>query len=182
MHTVRTEDGSIIVAPGQIVTDIVIKRAQTYGKEAALLNVVGLAPATAIRSSASDTLAETKVQLRAHTSDAQEKIGTFWQSLREKVEQLQGRSTRAIKQQRIEQALGRPVTRVILDPEDNVILNVGELITHRAISQAKEGEVLNILLSSVYIKEPEISDKELRAPEPGMAALEFNGALSTQVG
>lgn len=67
------------------------------------------------------------------------------------------------------------MTRVILDPDDNVILNVGELITHRAISQAKEGEVLNILLSSVYTKEPEISDKELRAPEPGMAALEFNG-------
>jgi len=67
--------------------------------------------------------------------------------------------------------LGRPVTRVILDPEDNVILNVGELITHRAVRQAEESGVLNILLSSVYTKEPEISDKELRASEQGMAAL-----------
>jgi hypothetical protein len=45
----------------------------------------------------------------------------------------------------------RPVTRVILDPEDKVILNVGELITHRAIRQATESGVLNILLSSVYL-------------------------------
>ncbi len=67
--------------------------------------------------------------------------------------------------------MGRPVTRVILDPEDNVILNVGELITHRAVRQAEESGVLNILLSSVYTKEPEISDKELRASEQGMAAL-----------
>lgn len=87
------------------MTDVVIERAQTYGKEAALLNVVGLAPATAIRSSASETWAETKIQLRDHTSVTQEKISTFWQSLREKAEELQGRSTRAIKQQRIEQAL-----------------------------------------------------------------------------
>jgi len=175
MHTVRTDDGFIIVALGQIVTDVVIDRARTYGKEAALLNAVGLAPAAAVRSSASDTWAETKLQLHDHASVAQENISTFWQNLREKAEELQGRSTRAIKQQRIEQALGRPVTRVILDLEDNVILNVGELITHRAIRQAKEGGVLNILLSSVYTKEPEIADKELRAPESGMAALEFNG-------
>lgn len=76
-----------------------------------------------------------------------------------------------MKKQRIEQALGRPVTRVILDPQDNVILNVGELITHRAVRQAEESGVLNILVSSVYIKEPEISDQELRAQEHGMAAL-----------
>ncbi|MBN4003932.1 hypothetical protein [Nostoc sp. LPT] len=84
---------------------------------------------------------------------------------------LQRLSTRAIRKQRIEVALGRPVTRVILDPEDNVILNVGELITHCAVRQAEESGVLNILLSSVYIKEPEISGQELRAQEHGMAAL-----------
>jgi hypothetical protein len=36
----------------------------------------------------------------------------------------------------VDQALGRPVIRVILNPQDNVILNVGELITHRAICLA----------------------------------------------
>ncbi|MHC5933394.1 PRC-barrel domain-containing protein [Nostoc sp.] len=171
LQTVRAEDGLIIAASGQIVTESVLARAQTYGKQAELLNAAGLALASAVRSTTSDTWLETKVQLRQGANVAQENLNTFWQALKQKAEMLQTRSTRAMRKQRIEQALGRPVTRVILDPEDNVILNVGELITHCAVRQAEESGVLNILLSSVYIKEPEISDQELRAQEHGMAAL-----------
>ena len=171
LQTVRADDGLIIAASGQIVTESVLARAQTYRKEAELLNAAGLAVVSAVSSSASDTWLETKVQLRDQASVAQKNLNTFWQALKDQAEKLQGRSTRALKKQRIEQALGRPVTRVILDPQDNVILNVGELITHRAIRQAEESGVLNILVSSVYIKEPEISDQELRASEYGMAAL-----------
>ncbi len=181
LQTVRADDGLIIAASGQIVTESVLDRAQTYAKEAELLNAVGLTLATAVRSSASDTWLETKVQLRDGASIAQENLNTFWQALKAKAEKLQGRSTRAMKKQRIEQALGRPVTRVILDPEDNVILNVGELITHRAVTQAEESGVLNILLSSVYTKEPEISNKELRACEHGMAALAHHGNGRSQL-
>ncbi|MEH2333365.1 PRC-barrel domain-containing protein [Nostoc sp.] len=174
LQTVRADDGLIIAASGQIVTESVLARAQTYGKQAELLNAAGLALATAVRSTTSDTWLETKVQLRQGASVAQENLNTFWQALKQKAEMLQRRSTRAMRKQRIEQALGRPVTRVILDPEDNVILNVGELITHCAVRQAEEGGVLNILLSSVYIKEPEISGQELRAQEHGMAALSYH--------
>ncbi|MEH2111487.1 hypothetical protein [Nostoc sp.] len=172
----RADDGLIIAASGQIVTESLLDRAQVYGKKAELLNAVGLTLATAVRSSARDTWLENKVQLRDGASIAQENLNTFWQALKANAEKLQGRSARVIKKQRIEQALGRPVTRVILDPEDNVILNVGELITHRAVSQAEESGVLNILLSSVYTKEPEISDKELRASEYGTAALAHHGS------
>ncbi|MBD2497273.1 PRC-barrel domain-containing protein, partial [Nostoc sp. FACHB-280] len=181
LQTVRAEDGLIIAASGQIVTESVLDRVQTYGKEAELLNAVGLDLATAVRSSANDTWLETKVQLRDSANIAQENLNTFWRALKKQSENLQGRSTRAIKKQRIEQALGRPVTRVILDPEDKVILNVGELITHRAVRQAEESGVLNILLSSVYTKEPEISDKELRASEHGMAALVDRGNRRLQL-
>ena len=175
LQTVRADDGLIVAASGQIVHEPVIDRARTYGKEAELLNAVGLTLATAVRSTASDTWLETKVQLSERASVAQENLNTFWQSLQKQVEKLRGHSVQAIKNQRIEQALGRPVTRVILDAQDNVILNVGELITHRAIRQATESGVLNILLSSVYTKEPEISLQELRASEHGMAALEYHG-------
>ncbi|MEH2211175.1 PRC-barrel domain-containing protein [Nostoc sp.] len=175
LRTVRTDDGLIIAASGQIVTESLVDRAQIYAKEAELLNAVGLNLATAVRSTASDRWLENKVQLGDRASIAQENLNTFWQALKAKAEKLQGRSRRAMKNQRIEQALGRPVTRVILDPEDNVILNVGELITHRAVSQAETSGVLNILLSSVYSKEPQISDKELRASEHGTAALVHHG-------
>ncbi len=152
----------------------VLERARTYGKEAQLLNAVGLTLATAVRSTASDTWLETKVQLKDQASVAQENLNTFWQSLQEQVEKLRGHSLQAIRKQLIEQALGRPVTRVILDAKDNVILNVGELITNRAIQQATENGVLNILLNSVYFKKPEISLQELRASEQGTAALKYN--------
>ncbi len=175
LQTVRADDGLIVGASGQIVLEPVIERARTYGKEAQLLNAVGLTLATAVRSTASDTWLETKVHLSERASVAQENLNTFWQSLQKQVEKLRGHSVQAIKNQRIEQALGRPVTRVILDAQDNVILNVGELITHRAIRQATESGVLNILLSSVCTKEPEISLQELRASEHGMAALEYHG-------
>lgn len=174
MQTVRTEDGLIVAASGQIVTEPVLDRAQAYGRESALLNAVGLTPTPASRASTSDSWSDTKIQLHERASVAQRNLSSFWQTVQAKAEELQGRSARAIQQQRIEQALGRPVTRVILDPEDNVILNVGELITHRAIRFAEESGVLNILLSSVYVKEPEISDKELRASEHGAAALEHH--------
>lgn len=173
LQTVRANDGLIIAASGQIVTESVLARTQTYSKEAELLNAVGLSLATAVRSNASDTWLETKVQMRDRASIAQANLNTFWQNLQAKVKDLQGRSTQAIAKQRVEKALGRPVTRVILDAEDNVILNVGELITHRAIRQAESSGSLNILLNSVYTKEPEISGKELRASERGMAALEY---------
>ncbi|MEH2231181.1 MAG: PRC-barrel domain-containing protein [Nostoc sp.] len=181
LRTVRTDDGLIIAASGQIVTESLLDRAQIYAKETELLNAVGLNLATAVRSTASDRWLENKVQLDDRVSIAQENFNTFWQALKAKAEKLQKRSRRAMKNQRIEQALGRPVTRVILDPEDNVILNVGELITHRAVSQAETSGVLNILLSSVYSKEPQISEKELRASEHGMAALVHHGNGRSQL-
>lgn len=182
LQTVRADDGLIIAASGQIVLEPILNRARTYGKEAELLNAVGLTVATAVHKSASDTWLETKVQLRDGASVAQENFNLFWQSLQNQVEELRGRSVQAIRKQLIEQALGRPVTRVILDAQDNVILNVGELITHRAIHQATESGVLNILLNSVYFKKPEISLQELRASEHGMAALDYheNGRVPSE--
>jgi len=161
--------------------DAIVVNSKESVIEAHRVPAIKLDLATAVRSSASDTWLETKVQLHDEANIAQENLKTFWQALKKQSENLQGRSTRAMKKQRIEQALGRPVTRVILDPEDNVILNVGELITHRAVRQAEESGVLNILLSSVYIKEPEISDKELRASEHGMAALVDHGNGRSQL-
>ena len=67
--------------------------------------------------------------------------------------------------------MGRPVTRVILDRQDQVILNVGELITHQAIAVSREAEVLEVLLDSVYTETPTLSLDDVRAPESGKAAL-----------
>ncbi|MER3434020.1 MAG: hypothetical protein C4288_11445 [Leptolyngbya sp. ERB_1_1] len=192
---IRSDDGAIIVAPGQIVTDIVIQRAKAANREVALLDAVGLHPTEAVRGTTNDSLALARTRLQTHTSIAssrfqqeasifqqeasiaRENAKTFWYDLKEKLSEYQGRSSRAIYRNRVEQALGRPVNRVILDRQDNVILNVGEIITHKAIKQAEASGVINILLNSVYSKEPTIREEELRASEVGMASLEREHAI-----
>jgi hypothetical protein len=76
------------------------------------------------------------------------------------------------EQDRIKQVLGRPVTRVILDAQDRVILNVGEIITNQAIAKARLAGVLDILFDSAYQGEPQFTTDQLRAPKSGSAALE----------
>jgi uncharacterized protein YrrD len=169
---VRDEDDRIIAAPGQIVTDQIVDRAQSRYQEAALLESVGLPSLAVVRRQATDTFSHTGTQLREQALIAQENVSTLWQQLKEQFRDLQQQSARSHHQQRIESALGRPVTRVILDPQDQVILNVGELITHEAVRRADAGGVLNILLNSVYKEQPVIAEAELRASEPGIAALE----------
>jgi uncharacterized protein YrrD len=171
-HPVRTDEGMIIAAPSQIVTEQVINRARTFHKEAELLEAVGLSPSAAARAQAGGTISAAGDRLSASTQQAKQGASNLWERLKEKVNDLNERTAQESHEARIKSALGRPVSRVILDPQDNVILNVGEIITHQALTQAEQGGVLDILLTSVYDKDPEISREELRAPEPGEASLE----------
>jgi uncharacterized protein YrrD len=182
-RAVRTDEGIIIAAPGQIVTEQVINRARTHHKEAELLDAVGLSSSEAARARAGGATAQAGERLSAATRTAGDRLeeGTIraregasnlWDRVKEKVGEIQERSEEEAHEHRIKSALGRPVNRVILDPQDNVILNVGEIITHQAIQQATAAGVLDILLSSVYDKEPEITSSEMRAPERGAASLE----------
>ncbi|MDF5725512.1 MAG: PRC-barrel domain-containing protein [Rhizonema sp. PD37] len=168
---VRTEDGIFIAAPGQIVTEQVIERAKTHRKESELLNAVGLTKSEAARLNASGFLSETSEQIRGGATQAQISVGNLWERLLQKFTSLQDSNAETIEKQRIKYALGLPVTRVILSLQDDVILNVGELITHQAIKSARQSGVLDILLSSVYDKKPEISTQELRSPQVGSASL-----------
>jgi uncharacterized protein YrrD len=164
---VRTEQGLIIVAPGQIVTEQIVNRARTYQREEELLEAVGLRPTqtNAALSNAGDSLA-------AGAQNVQAGAANLWERLKAKVSDSQESLEAEREERRIRDALGRPTTRVILDPQDNVILNVGELITHKAIDRAREVGALDMLLDSVYHGEPELSEDDLRAPEPGEASLE----------
>jgi uncharacterized protein YrrD len=164
-QAVRTDQGLIIAAPSQIVTDSVIERARTYHKEQDLLSAVGLSTGAATQSQAGE-------RLETATQQVREGAGNLWGRLKEKVSDIQERDAQQGEEARIKYALGRPVNRVILDRQDNVILNVGELITNQAVTDARQAGVLDILLSSVYDKDPELTQDELRAPEPGRDSLE----------
>lgn len=173
--SVRTNEGSIIAAPGQIVTAQVIERAKLYRKEQALLSAVGLSANDAVRQRGSGLAFETGDRIKFATQETggqlQAGIKSLWAQVKETTNELQDRSSQAIEENRIKGALGRPVNRVILDRQDGVILNVGELITHEAIEEARQSEVLDQLLNSVYTETPKLSLEDLRAPVPGKAAL-----------
>ncbi len=161
---VFTPEGSVVAVAGQIVTPQVIARAKTHHQEQALLAAVGLTTGDSLKTS-----------LKATSSDVgqQVKVGAenLWEQVKETASNLQEQGTQAIEDRRIKGALGRPVNRVILDRNDQVILNVGELITHQAIDTARLSDVLDVLLDSVYTATPNLSLDELRAPEPGRASL-----------
>jgi len=176
---VRTDQGLIIAAPGQIVTEQVINRARTYHKEEELMDAVGMSTTDAARQAASSAGASVSaaastagVQVQQGAQTVKESATNLWERLKAKVSETQETTAQEMEERRINRAIGRPTNRVILDPQDNVILNVGELITHQAVERARQAGVLNMLLSSVYEKDPEISAEELRAPEPGEASLE----------
>lgn len=168
IQPVRTPEGIFIAAPGQIVTDTVIERAKQYNREQELLQAVGLSSGDAAKGTASAT--GDKISQGATT--VKEGASNLWDKVKAKVSDVQERSAQQIEEQRIEHALGRPTTRVILDKQDNVILNTGEIITHKAIEMARQSDVLGVLLSSVFDHEPPLSPEASRAPEPGQAALD----------
>lgn len=146
---VRTPDGIIIAAPGQIVTPSVIERAQTHGQAAALLAAVGLHPSDVAYSRVRQELSATGDTFREGAIHLQANAQTLWNTLQKQFEQLSYQTRQAWESRRIKGALGRPVNRIILDQQDNIILGVGEIITHRAIEQARQANSLDILLSSV---------------------------------
>ncbi len=179
---VRSDDGFIIAAPGQIVGDSVIKFAQRFHQEEPLLQAVGLSTRDAAQSRANGMamVAGDRVRVTAYKAEDQLQQGAqklkveanqLWRQLKTGMADFQDRSSEAIEQKRIMGALGRPVNRVILDQQDQVILNVGELITHQSVDVARQSRVLEVLLSSVYTETPKLSREDLEAPHPGRASL-----------
>lgn len=178
MQMVQTEDGYIVAAPGQIVTTQVIERAKTYDREQALLGSVGLSTTATMQTKTGAIASDVGGRLKSTASNAGEQImegaGAVWNQVQETASDFQKWSANEIEDRRVKGALGRPVTRAILDRQDAVILNVSELITHQSIEMARQEGVLDILLSSVYTETPNISLDEMRAPEDGKAALSTN--------
>ncbi|NEO25993.1 MAG: hypothetical protein F6K03_03620, partial [Kamptonema sp. SIO4C4] len=135
-HTiVRGKNDVIVVAQGQIVDEAVLQRAIAHHKQEELLKAVHLLPS----------------QPENHTK-------SLWEQIRAKAKMMPSPEP----DQRIQQALGRPVTRVICDRQGNIILDIGDLITHRAIERAKKAKVLDRLLNATYQDKPQLKTSSSR--------------------
>ncbi|MDB4977903.1 MAG: hypothetical protein JWM56_89 [Candidatus Peribacteria bacterium] len=138
---IYSDKGSLVVAPGQIVTKDIVERVRLMGKEQELMEAVQLNPAKATKEATQQKAQEGLQNMKKSAQSAWEKVKESAMNMREK-------TARQMEDMRIQRVLGLPVTRVILDDHDRVLLQKGDLITHEAIDRAREAKVLDILLNS----------------------------------
>ncbi len=150
---VYADDGTPIALQGTVVDPMTVERARSYGKENQLLTAVGAA------------------STQATVDQAREGLAGAFSGVKAKIDEISTQQREKNEQRRLDNALGRPVTRVILDRQDNVILDTAQIVTNQAIEQARMAGVLDILLDSVYTGEPEFSNEALHSGKSGQASL-----------
>ncbi|RYX84823.1 hypothetical protein EON83_07725 [bacterium] len=161
---VLAADGSVLVAPGQIITQPILDRAEAEGKKTEVVAAAGMG-ATSV--AAQDAYAQAKVAATNAWSSVVGKVSELTGNAQDKKAELDANA----QDKKIKNAVGRPVTRVILAKDDSVILNTGDIITNKAVDQAYAAGVLDILLDSVYEMTPDITPEMLRVQGKGDAAL-----------
>ncbi len=161
---VDAADGSVLVAPGQIITQAILDRADAHGKKAEVIASAGMGAAS---TTAQDALGQAKETAVSVFDTIKEKVAELTGTAHEKKAQYD----EASMEKKIKDAVGRPVTRVILAKDDTVILNTGDIITNKAVEHARSQDVLDILLDSVYDQTPDITPEMLRVQGSGEDAL-----------
>jgi uncharacterized protein YrrD len=164
-QTVAGREGMPIVTQGETITQEHIERARQESKLPQLLMAAGAGP---VREHANNLSSEAGDSFSTMRTEARE----LWDKLTGNYSQSVDQADDRMMQQRIKHALGRPTTRVILDGEDNIILNTGDIITNHAVQAARDAGVLDILVASVYAERPALSLDDLKAPRRGDASLE----------
>ena len=157
---VETDSGAVIVPRGRRVRPEDVEAANAAGKLAALTSAVALGEAQDAGAGAKDAL-----------GSAGDSAAGLWDQFTAKISEMTDATGKRLDEQKtkarladIADAIGRPVTKVILDREDNVILNLGDIITHQAVQRAHDAGGLDSLLGSVYKAQVEFAKDEMRAP------------------
>jgi uncharacterized protein YrrD len=174
---VTDENGAVVVAKGQRITPDIVERARATGNLPVLIHAgeVGQAQET------QEKTAETAEQLGDTTRDIWDrftaKLGELTDSAGQRADEQQTRARLA----QISDAIGRPVTKVILDREDNVVLDLGDIITHQAVQQAYDAGMLDTLLASVYKGQVQFARDEMRSRQEALASVERASGGATVV-
>jgi uncharacterized protein YrrD len=157
---VEADNGAVIVPRGRRVRGEDVEAARAAGKLPALTSAVALGAAQEAGAGAKDALGA-----------AGDSAGSLWDQFTAKIGEMTDATGKRVDEQQtkrrlgeIADAIGRPVTKVILDREDNVILNLGDIITHQAVQRAHDSGGLDSLLSSVYKADVQFTKEEMRAP------------------
>jgi uncharacterized protein YrrD len=158
---VASDHGSVIVPKGRRLRAEDVTAAREAGKLPELTASVATGSAQAVGADASDALGSIGDSAANLWDQFTAKIGDMTDATGQRADEQQTKQ----RLSDIADAVGRPVTKVILDRGDDVVLNLGDIITHQAIQRAHESGGLDSLLASVYKGTVEFDKAEMRAPE-----------------
>ncbi|NJK38797.1 MAG: hypothetical protein HC835_09935 [Oscillatoriales cyanobacterium RM2_1_1] len=157
---VWTPDGNAFIAPGQVVTSAHAVIAQEVGILSQLIEAVkeDNTPQNYSSTSISSNLNDAKRVISPHSTWAQQnsqqsqpKPQSIWEQVIQRASHVYNCDPIDWEYQQVQNILGYPVVQTIRDQQGNVILNVGDLVTYRAVDQARRADVLDVLINSVYI-------------------------------
>jgi uncharacterized protein YrrD len=165
---VADENGSIVLAKGQRIRAEHVEWARGS-------NNIG--PLT--RAAAAGQTAETGARAGAALEGMGDNLGAAWDRFTRRIAEMRDDQGRQADEQQtrtrlaqIADAVGRPVGKVILDRNDNVILDFGDIITHQAVQQAYDAGMLDTLLGSVYHAQFGLPLDQLRAGQPASGTVQ----------
>ena len=125
------------------------------------------ATATATSSETGAKVDSAKDAVQDKATELKEGASSLWETVKGKAGEYKDQATQKIEETRINRALGKPASRVVLDKNDHVLLNVGDIITHESVEKARMAGELEVLLGSVYEKGPELSTDDMKAKTEG---------------
>ncbi len=157
---VEADNGAVIVPRGRRVRAEDVEAARAAGRLPQLSAAVAAAAAQDAGAKAGDALGSAGDSAANLWDRFTAKLGEMTDATGKRVDEEQ--TKRRLSQ--IADAIGRPVTKVILDRQDNVILNLGDIITHQAVQRAHDSGGLDSLLESVYKADVQFTKEEMRAP------------------
>ncbi len=173
---VTDRTGSVVVANGQRVTLEHVQRARDGEGLDALYAAAGVERPVPVSE-----------QVSSAVQSATESASDLWSRFTTRIAEMTDSAGKRLDAQQtkaqlasIHDAIGRPVTKVFLDREDTVILDLGDLITHQAVQRAYEAGMLDSLLGSVY-KAPDVTfpQEQLKARIAGDSTIELASGGAT---
>ncbi len=160
---VMDENGSVVVANGQRITGDHVTKAKETGNLKVLTQAATMGQASEVGD-----------QTGAALGQLGDSAGSMWDKFTTKISEMTDATGQRMDQQqtkgqldKIADAIGRPVSKVILDREDSVILDLGDIITHQSVQRAHDNGMLDSLLSNVYKGDVSFERDEMKAKVDG---------------
>ena len=165
---VYDERGSIVIASGQRISAEHVERAKQTDNLDHLY-----------RAAEAGSAQEASQRTEQNVEKVRDTAADLWDKFTQKLGQVTDATGQRVDEQQtkarltqINDAVGRPVTKVVLDRNDDVILNLGDIITHQAVQRADDAGLLDTLLGNVYKGEIAFERDEMKAPVAASSTVE----------